>query len=208
MISFVTGSNVNLNWERLLHLAVAFVMMVLLLESHGQGYGAPRDIDAVHIVSDRLEAHQQKRQVMFLGHVVATQGDLTIRGDRLTIFYLEGVPGEISGNDLSGRVDRIVVEGDVRISQKNTLATGQHAIYYRSDNKVVLTGEPRVQREKDFIQGTSITLFLNSGKSIVEGGPSGPVEATIFGREPVGSIDKDRVEREGSSGAADRNKGG
>ena len=46
--------------------------------------------DVVHIVSDRLEAYEQQRQVIFIGNVVAKQGELTILGDRMTIFYLAG----------------------------------------------------------------------------------------------------------------------
>jgi lipopolysaccharide export system protein LptA len=192
-----------------IHILVTLVVFGILIGGFYQGWAAPRNTDAVHIVSDRLEAYQQERQVIFLGNVVATQGDLTIRGDRMTIFYSEGGESEVSGNDLTRRLDRIVVEGNVRISQRKTVATGKHAVYYSSDNKVVLTGEPRVQRDKDFIQGSSITLFLDSEKSIVEGGPSRPVEATIYSSETetAGSSDNSSVDSAGKSGT-DRDTGG
>lgn len=146
--------------------------------------------DVVHIVSDRLEAYQDKQQVIFIGHVVAKQGELTIRGDRMSIFYLENGAAKVKGNDPGGRIKRIEVEGNVRIAHKGTLATGQHAVYYKTENKLILTGKPRVQQNKNFIQGDKITHFLNSDKSIVEGGPSGPVEATIFDTASGGSVDR------------------
>lgn len=163
--------------------------------------------DVIRITSDRLEANQQERQVTFVGNVVATKGDLKIQGDRMTIHYREGLAAERNNHNLAESVDRAAVDGNVRIFRKNTLVTAEHAVYYLSENKIVLTGEPRVQRDKDFIQGSSITYFLDSEKSIVEGGPAGPVEATIYGAERVASSDKSSGERAGRSGT-DSDEGG
>lgn len=201
------SSLVNKNLMGRVHLVVTLAALGILIGGLCQVQAGPQETDVVRIVSDRLEAYQQQRQVIFIGHVVATQGDLTIRGDRMTIFYTEEEANKKEGEEFSGRIDRIVVEGNVRITQKDIVATGKHAVYYRSDNKVVLTGTPRVQREKDFIKGASITLFLDSEKSIVEGGPSGPVEATIYSSETGGSVDKGSAEGVGGSGA-DRDGGG
>lgn len=182
-------------------------MLGLLFTALSQVQAAPPKRDAVHIVSDRLEAYQQKQQVIFIGHVVAKQGELTIRGDRMTIFYLENKPAGAKDDDPGGSLERIDVEGNVRITHKNILATGQHAVYYRSENKFVLTGKPRVQQNKNFIQGNKITHFLDSEKSIVEGGPSGPVEATIFSTRSGGSVDRSSAAGVGESGS-DRDTGG
>jgi lipopolysaccharide export system protein LptA len=200
-------SLVNNKWMGRVHLAVTLAALGMLVGGLFQVRAAPQKNNVVRIVSDRLEAYQQQRQIIFIGHVVATQRDLTIRGDRMTIFYSEEDAKKKEGEEFSGRIDRIVVEGNVHISQKDIVATGQHAVYYRADNKVVLTGTPRVQRDKDFIKGASITLFLDSEKSIVEGGPSEPVEATIYSSETGGSVDKGSAEGVGRSGA-DKDGGG
>ncbi len=179
---------------------LVLAILWLLFGGLSQGQTAVPKSDTVHITSDRLEANQQEQQVVFIGNVVAKQGDLTIRGDRLTIFYLEAENPKPNERGLAGKIDRIVVDGSVRISQKNVLATGENAVYFGEDNKVVLTGKPRVEQGKDFIQGDKITLFLDTEKSIVEGGPSGPVEATIYSSATGGSIDRGSVEGEGNSG--------
>jgi len=155
--------------------------------SHGQT-AAPKDAP-VHIVSNRLEAYQQQRKVIFIGNVVAKQGEITIQGDRLTIFYLERENPEPNEEGLAGKIERIEVDGNVRITQKNVVATGEHVVYFNEENKIVLTGKPRVERGKDFIEGEKITLFLDTEKSVVEGGPSRPVEATIFSSSGGGSVD-------------------
>jgi lipopolysaccharide export system protein LptA len=173
------------------------------------GGAAAQEDSVVRIQSDRLDADQRQQQVVFQGNVVARQGDLTIQGDRLTVFYLKEDAAEVKADNLARRVDRIVVEGNVRISQRDCVATGEHAVYHRSENKVVLTGQPEVRRERDVISGTSITLFLASQKSVVEGGPSGPVEATIFTPEEEGGgfIDEGSAEATGHS-ATESGEGG
>ena len=188
-------------WPGRICLVVSLAMVVLLFSWLFRAEAAPQTKDdVVHIVSDRLEAYEQQRQVIFIGNVVAKQGELTILGDRMTIFYLEGENPESNDGGLGARIDKIMVEGSVRITQKNVVATGERAVYFDEENKVVLTGEPKVQQDKNFIQGDKITLFLDSEKSIVEGGPSGPVEATIYRSGSGGPVDRGSVTGEGKSG--------
>ena len=170
------------------HSVIVLAIMWLLFSglSHGQA-ATPKDAP-VHIISDRLEAYQQQQRVIFIGNVVAKQGELTIRGDRMTIFYLEEKNPQPNEEGLAGKVDRIEVDGGVHISQKEIVATGEHVVYFSEENKIVLTGKPRVERGKDSIQGEKITLFLDTEKSVVEGGPSRPVEATIYSSGSGGSF--------------------
>jgi lipopolysaccharide export system protein LptA len=162
----------------------------------------PEKSEPIHITSDRMEAFQQRRQVMFIGHVVATQKDATICGDKMTVFYAEKPPGEKQSPDLGGPVDHIVVEGNVRITQGDRVATSEVATYYQADNKVVLTGHPRAMRNQDVIQGERIIYFLDSEKSIVESGPSGRVQATLHSGGLKGAPDGSKGEGKGSSTAA------
>ena len=171
------------------HSVIVLAIMWLLFGGLSQGQTAtPKDVP-VHIVSDKLEAYQQQQKVIFIGNVVAKQGELTIRGDRMTIFYLERGNPQPNEEGLAGKVDRIEVDGGVHISQKNIVATGEHVVYFNEENKIILTGNPRVERGKDSIQGEKITLFLDTEKSVVEGGPTQPVEATIYSSSSGGSVD-------------------
>lgn len=168
---------------------IVLAIMWLLFSGLSQGQTATPKDAPVHIVSDKLEAYQQQQKVIFIGNVVAKQGELTIRGDRMTIFYLERDNPQPNEEGLAGKVDRIEVDGGVHISQKNIVATGEHVVYFNEENKIILTGNPRVERGKDSIQGEKITLFLDTEKSVVEGGPTQPVEATIYSSSSGGSVD-------------------
>jgi lipopolysaccharide export system protein LptA len=185
------------------------IALVVLLTAGGtapgraqQASAEPEKPEPIHITSDRMEALQQQRQVIFIGHVVATQKDTTIGGDKMTVFYAEKPPGAKQSADLGGPVDHIVMEGNVRITQGDRVMTSEGATYYRADNKVILTGNPRAVKNQDVITGERIIYFLDSEKSIVESGPSGRVQATLHSGGLKGAPDGNKGGGKGSSTAA------
>lgn len=127
----------------------------------------------IHVTSDRLEADDQAQTVIFSGNAVATQDDVTIHADRLTIKYT----GE------KREIVQIVADGQVRIVQQEKLATGEKAVYYNREERVVMTGSPKVTEGDNFVEGQEITLYLNEKRSVVSGGDGGRVKA-IFTPKP------------------------
>jgi lipopolysaccharide export system protein LptA len=127
----------------------------------------------INISADRLEADDVARQVRFVGNVAARQGDVVIYAASLTLFYLEG----------SQEVDRIEAERDVRIVQGARVATGDNAVFYRTDGRVVLTGNARVNQGADFVEGDVITVLLGEEKSIVQGREGSRVNAVFHPKE-------------------------
>jgi lipopolysaccharide export system protein LptA len=127
--------------------------------------------EPVHITSDRLVADDISREVKFLGHVVARQGDMVIYANEMDLFYLKG----------SRDIDRIEATGDVRIVQGTRVATSQKGIYYRNEGRIVLTGSPSLHQGQDVVSGDRITFFLNDQRSIVESSKGGArVNATFL----------------------------
>ncbi len=135
--------------------------------------------EPIHIVSDRLEVNETKREIIFLGHVMAKKGDLTVLSDRITVLYRN--TKKKTGNGLSdgGQIEKIVAEGNVKISKGDIVGIGDRAIYYQNLEKLILEGSPRVSRGGDFISGQRVIILLRENKSIVEGGRNEPVKATI-----------------------------
>ncbi len=125
----------------------------------------------LEITSDRLEADDASRTVVFIGHVVGRQDDLTIYAGRLTVHYLQGQ-----------QIRTIVAEEDVRIVQGERVATGRKAVFDRQQATIVLTGDPRVTQGKDFVSGRRITVFLDDKRSLVEGGAQQRVRALFHPR--------------------------
>lgn len=142
-----------------------------------------------HIVSDRMVMNQKTRTVVFEGHVVVQQGNLTITGDQLTVYSVpptktqqQAAKSQAQGTQLSpmDRIDRIEIDGHVKITQQGKVATAEKAIYYHNQQKIVLMGHPHVLQGQDTITGRLITLYLQDNRSVVEGGGEEPVQAVIY----------------------------
>ena len=123
------------------------------------------------------EARQEERVIIFEGHVVVTQDDVTLTGNRLKVVALPDEKGKTS--EIGEKIDYIEVDGDVKVVQKDRTATAEKGIFYQKDQKIVLQGKPVVTRGSDKISGSVITVFLQQGKSIVEGGKEIPVQAVL-----------------------------
>lgn len=148
--------------------------------------------EPIHIVSDRMEVDQDMRRIVFIGHVMAKKRDLTVLGDRMTVFYrkLKKEAGKKSKkqkksviknrNDQTSQISKIYMKGNVKISKGDIIAIGDTADYYEDAQKLILQGNAQVSRGGDFISGKRVIIFLDENKSVVEGGHKEPVKATIY----------------------------
>ena len=158
----------------------------------------------LYISAAQLEADQDKRLIVFKGQVKAVYGEATLYADRLLVFYqpekkdrpsspAAGQPQEISPlGDLGGeKIDRIEAQGKVRFVQGDRVATGEEAIYYRDQDKIVLLGSPQVWRGESHLRGSKITIYLASRKVVVQGSPQRRVEAHLYQGTEGGPSPKD-----------------
>jgi lipopolysaccharide export system protein LptA len=142
----------------------------------------------VHVASDRMEVKYKDNVILFEGHVIVKQDNLTITGNRMTVYITQppkkestnGSEKDLSKENMADRIDRIEVEGDVKISQEDKIATADKSIYYQKEQKIVLMGHPTVSQGKDVLRGRLITLYLSEERSVVEGGQEAPVEAVLY----------------------------
>ena len=114
--------------------------------------------DPIDIKSDRLEAHNKERKIIFLGNVRARQRDALIFADRLTAYY------DKSGKD----IERIVAEGNVKITQEDKVGTSQEAVFENQSRKILLTGDPHLWQGKDELRGETITVFLDEDRVLID----------------------------------------
>jgi lipopolysaccharide export system protein LptA len=159
----------------ILHRALPVFLLLLLLAAPSPraadrplaaGYDRSQPID---ISADRLEADDAARRMKFIGNVVARQGGVVIYAAEVVIGYREG------GQD----VETITAEGGVRIVQGERVATARKGIFYRSEGRIVLSGDARVKQGEDFVRGDEITVLLGEEKSIVQG-PEGSRVNAVF----------------------------
>jgi len=121
----------------------------------------------INIQSDSMSLDYKGNTVLFRGHVHAAQSGSELRSNTLQVKY---------GKDFHA-VQEMVADGDVRMNQGTRWATSSHAVLNEANHTVVLTGDPVVHDTNDQISGKRITVYLQTGQSVVEG-----ARAVIFPR--------------------------
>lgn len=135
----------------------------------------------IKITSDRLDAYNEKKTVVFSGNVVATQEDKTIYADKLNIIYKKeaGPQGKKKPETAGGELDRIEAEGNVRVVQLNRTVTGEKVVFLQDEQKIIVTGNPVLKEGENVIKGDRVVVLLNENKGIVESSKQKRVTAVI-----------------------------
>jgi len=137
----------------------------------------------IEIESDTLEVEDQKHVATFIGNVIATQGDMKLRSDRLRADYAQaGQAGQKGGKT---QIREILATGNVHVSSKDDQsADGDWARYVVANRNIVMGDKVVLRQGKNVIQGTKLYIDLNSGKSRIVGG----VEATAAQKGATGRV--------------------
>ena len=140
------------------------------------------------VISQKMTFKNQESQAVFDGAVVLTRGTLVVYSDRMVVSFRSQEAGtdskkssepseksptsQAKGPDtVSNRaVSQIEATGRVKIERDAGNATCQKAVYYRDEDKIVLTGDPVAWDKGTRVSGKRITMFLAEDRTVVEGG--------------------------------------
>jgi lipopolysaccharide export system protein LptA len=117
----------------------------------------------IDITSDKVEAIRKENLIIFRGNVVARQKDIVIYADSLEALTSEDGKG----------IERVTAGGNVKIQQGLRVANCEKAIFYNLDQKVILTGDPRVSEGESIVSGEEIIFDIDKDRVEVRGGSSG-----------------------------------
>lgn len=160
--------------------------------------GPPRKSEETSVVSttitaNRMTVRNQDSQAVFEGTVVLTRGPLIVYSDKMVVlFHSQSTDAEQSssgGRDRGDQaktsspargtnavpvtsnrsVNRIEATGHVKIEKDNANATCERAVYFKDDEKIVLTGDPVAWEKGTRVSGKQITMYLAENRSVVEG---------------------------------------
>ena len=112
------------------------------------------------VSSERMTFDSKTRIFIFEEKVRILRCAMTILCDRLQVI-----------NDASDKnVEQIIATGNVRFQQGTRAATAARADYFESEQRLVLTGNPRVwdTQEHDELTGEEIVLLLQEEKALVK----------------------------------------
>jgi len=119
--------------------------------------------EPLHIQADALEFDYEAKQAVYRGAVVVTQGDTVIKCDRLTVAYDESGEGQ-------RQLKEVVAVGGVAVRQGAREAQGDRAVFNEQERTVTLTGNAVLREGRNRIEGETVVVYLNEGRSRVDGG--------------------------------------
>lgn len=117
----------------------------------------------IEVTSDALEVRQDEQIAVFSGDVVAGQGTLRLTADEVTVTY-GGAEGEETG-----RIRRMVAEGNVFLSNDSETAEGQRAEYDVAEGMMRMWGDVVLTQGQNAISGESLVIDLDAGTGRIEG---------------------------------------
>lgn len=138
----------------------------------------------MEITSDRMEAFNDKKLIIFSGNARITQGKSVLKSDRLLLYYKGQLKTENKKNEIradqNGNLEKIEAQGNVSFTQEERSAQGDHAIYYMESNKIEMTGNALLNEGKNSIKGARVTVFINENRGLVESDTQNRVKAVIY----------------------------
>ncbi len=117
----------------------------------------------IDITSDKVEAYWKQNLIIFRGNVVARQKDIVIYADSIEAVTIEDGKG----------IERVTAGGNVKIQQGLRVANCEKAVFYNLDQKMVLTGDPKVSEGENTVSGDEIIFDIDKNRVDVKGGSSG-----------------------------------
>jgi lipopolysaccharide export system protein LptA len=152
--------------------------------------GAHGQFVPIAITSKRLQYVDSQREAEFLGGVKAVADDLTLTANEINAFLdprgtesqaaaaqeINMQKSSDSSPGLGGKLNRIVAEGSVVITQPGRKATGNQLVYTVADDKFELTGGPPsiFDAEHGKVTGVSLTLYRHDDRVLVKGDSANP----------------------------------
>ena len=135
----------------------------------GHNSNAPVDVAA-----DRIEVQDRADRAIFSGNVVVRQAELTLTAARLTVAYSSGGGVELR---------RIDATGGVTVRSPSETAQGNVGIYDLERRIITLIGDVSLVQRDARVNGGRLTIDLDSGRAVMDGGvPGAPGTSETGGR--------------------------
>ena len=95
----------------------------------------------MEITSNRMEAFNEKKLVVFSGNAKVTQGNNVLKSDKLLLYYKKEPDKKdkigTMETEKTGDLEKIEAKGNVSLTQGEKVATGDEAVYFHDSNKII-----------------------------------------------------------------------
>ena len=151
--------------------------------------------DPIKIDADRLDVFDRENRAVFVGNVVAVQGESTIRCSTMTVYYKRGKDSAAKDaaskdasadagaeapapkNPAENGIQKVDCAGPVTVVQKDQVATGDHAVFDQDAKRIVLTGNVVLSQCQNVTRGQRLVYDMNTGRANMDPVAGGRVSA-------------------------------
>jgi lipopolysaccharide export system protein LptA len=150
-----------------------------------QGFSQNRD-QPIQIEAASLEMRDKKKEATFSGNVKVVQGDTTMTSKTLVVFY-DSTPAPAAAPAASGKpaksapmpaaapgpggsssIKRLEARGNVVVTQKDQVVTGETAVFDTRTNLITMLGGIVLTQGKNVLRGDRLMVDMTTGVSRVE----------------------------------------
>jgi lipopolysaccharide export system protein LptA len=154
-----------------------------------QGFSQNRD-QPIQIEAATLEMRDKKKEATFSGNVKVVQGDTTMTSKKLVVFYDSSsspaapaggpaatakapaksapIQSATPGPGGSSSIRRLEAQGNVVVTQKDQVVTGETAVFDTKTNLVTMLGGVVLTQGKNVLRGDRLMVDMTTGVSRVE----------------------------------------
>ena len=150
-----------------------------------QGFSQNRD-QPIQIEAASLEMRDKKKEATFAGNVKVVQGDTTMTSKTLVVFYdstsspaaappanpkaAKSAPMQAAapGPGGSSSIRRLEAKGNVVVTQKDQVVTGETAVFDTKANMITMLGGIVLTQGKNVLRGDRLMVDMTTGVSRVE----------------------------------------
>jgi lipopolysaccharide export system protein LptA len=167
-----------------------------------QGFSQNRD-QPIQIEAASLEMRDKKKEATFSGNVKVVQGDTTMTSKTLVVFYdstptpapapasnskaakSAPIQSATPGPGGSSSIRRLEARGNVVVTQKDQVVTGETAVFDTKANLITMLGGIVLTQGKNVLRGDRLMVDMTTGVSRVES-ESGRVQGLFQSSAPGG----------------------
>ena len=161
-----------------------------------RGFSQNRD-QPIQIEAASLEMRDKKKEATFSGNVKVIQGDTTMTSKTLVVFYESGggdkpatpppaakgqkaapMQSATPGPGGSSSIKRLEARGNVVVTQKDQVVTGETAVFDTKTNLITMLGGVVLTQCKNVLRGDRLAVDMTTGVSRVES-DTGRVQALL-----------------------------
>jgi lipopolysaccharide export system protein LptA len=150
-----------------------------------QGFSQNRD-QPIQIEAASLEMRDKKKEATFSGNVKVVQGDTTMTSKTLVVFYdstpapapapaanskaakSAPIQSATPGPGGSSSIRRLEAKGNVVVTQKDQVVTGETAVFDTKTNLITMLGTIVLTQGKNVLRGDRLMVDMTTGVSRVE----------------------------------------